>query len=237
MNEESVLSHYMELISHEIRTPLSIISGSVGLLKQSHEKDRKLYLNYIEYGIMKLEDILETTNNIKWLNIGEFEFEKCIINTDNLVNEVEKDVNMHFQFHNSSWSLSISHNVERDLSISHDYYSLKNLLAILCGNIVSISNSTNIHFRFSKYQENSIQIIISDKDGNIHKNHLSSISYPHYESTSMFNKKILTEPRLIYQILFHELVKITNCKISTTEELHHGIKIILTLPSLSNGSN
>ncbi len=235
MNEESMLNHYLRLISHEIRTPLSVISGSLGLLKRSHEKDRELYMSYIEYGIKKLESVLEATNNIRWINIGEYKFENSTINIDKLVDEIEKEVNFQFSTQFASWKLSISHNVEGADKIIYDHYTLKSLLAILCANIVSFGNSRYIHFDFKKKDESTLQIGITDPECNIGQEQISSILNQDFSSDSLFNKRILTEPRLIHHILFNEFVNIINCEVSTESYLGNGVKIILAFPLQNSG--
>jgi len=191
-------------------------------------------LNNINYEISKKKDLKDKFNKPK--NLDNFINKQCInelnekyiqnLKKNNKINEID---NMLYNFKSISQKNLIINN-----GIKNEKNEIKKILSLKSenGNNLDYKNKSEIIFKFDKYKNEFINLLLTNKIGNLEEINNSKIKNNKEIKITNFNKKnllnlylkLLTQLNYLKNIVYNNNDEKTDSKIKTNENNYNKIK-------------
>jgi PAS domain S-box-containing protein len=155
-------SAFLANMSHEIRTPMNAIIGFSSLSREDNvsNRDKKIYLEYIEKSGNRLLNLISDIVDISKIDADQLSLHYAICNLNTLIDDLQK------QFEINGYNKGCKISTKKSLSIAEsniciDETRLVQILSNLLENSLKFAKNGNIEFGYTKENE-MIQFFVKD---------------------------------------------------------------------------
>lgn len=189
-SSDRLKSEFLAQMSHEIRTPVNTILSFSSLIKEEfNDKRRKEideYFSAITHGSERLIKTIDSILNLSQLQQGNYEvkfeeldlFEVCT----SIVEEFK------YSAAEKGLDLKIVHS-DRPHIIIADLYSVSQLVANLVDNAIKYTEKGFVHLKLTKWDNNSIEIIVEDTGVGMTQEFLKEIFEPFSQEETGYSRR------------------------------------------------
>lgn len=228
-NPEIILTNLMKLLSCEMRTPLNAVVGGASLLSNTYTKKNKDCLAFIDYGVKRIIYLTDVVNVLADLKSNNFSVFPVTVDPNKFIKDLENDLlELSLSSENSSRFLTFKVNGTEELVFD------KNIVSMILLNILLNINNLNQDAKFEiifYHFNNKAVITINEISKGITKKDIPFIYNPfRFVENNNFDLMI-SEDRMIYQILINELVEKIDANLNFETNQSGKIIFKLTVPN------